>query len=482
MLQPTAIIIVAVYLFVTTIYGLWLSRNVKSSQGYSKINMTKWQASAFLAGFTLGGASTYGFAGDVVSFGYTYLFWFPLSVLVGWITTAYLFAKPYYRLGGITVPTYLKQRFGEKTQLAASLAMLVYAFFIIILEIYGLATIIISLFPTLNLTIACFMGLIINCSSVAFSGLAGSSKTNIIHTTLMFISFTAGVIILWNKVGGWDQAVQQILAMQPSAISASVSQKAWLSITGLGFGSISQVFLGKMGRLGGVSTVSNIAASCESEEDAFKAFLYGGGISVVPIFFAGLLGILSVANIGVMDPDIPIYITLGISLQQISPILGGFILAAVSAAIISSFGPISLALSSVVVEDFLGKKNNQNENSKRFQHSALIIGASLLAIIYIRFFGIRNFLPYLFKTAFPCTVPITMVTLFGLYSKKTSTTAGFLAIAVSVPVSLAWSLVFNDPFDIPNLIISYSLPLMILVIDRCITKKEVPCLSDITGK
>ena len=130
MLYPKTVIIVVVYLILTSLYGIWLSKSVKkSSGGYTKAKLSKWQAAAFLAGFTLGGASTYGFAGDTINFGYTYLFWFPFSVLIGWVATAFLFAKPYYRLGGLTVPSYLKKRFGDKTQFAASVSMLFYSFF-----------------------------------------------------------------------------------------------------------------------------------------------------------------------------------------------------------------------------------------------------------------------------------------------------------------------------------------------------------------
>jgi solute:Na+ symporter, SSS family len=478
MFFPKTVFIVAAYLVITSLYGIWLSKSMKGSGGYTKAKLTKWQAAAFLAGFTLGGAATYGFAGDTVQFGYTYLFWFPFSVLIGWVATALLFAKPYHRLGGLTVPSYLKQRFGKKTQLASSISMLFYAFFIVILEIYALAAVIQSLFPSINPTSAYILSLVVNCSSVAFSGLTGSSKTNLIHSATMFFAFIFSVFVLWNRVGGWNQAVVNVLSMQPAIIDPGINGVLWASIKGMGIGTIGQLMLGKIGRLGGVSTISNIAASCETEDDAQFAFLFGGIISVVPIFFAGLLGVLSAAQMGSGLEGMPIYISLGISLQEVSPILAGLLLAAVSAAIISSFGPLSLVFSTVLVEDILGRKKVLKEKTKRLLHPLMIVLVCILAIFYLRAYSMSNLLPFLYETAFPCTVPITLVTLFGLYSKKISKEASFWAIIISLPSSLAWTFILKNPLNIPSLMIAYLIPLFILITDHFRKKpKEIIILK-----
>lgn len=74
------LIIFVGYLVFTTLLGLWQTRRIKSSRDYAVTKMPVWQAAAFLSGFTLGGGSTYGIAGDSVKFGLTYLIWFPFSV------------------------------------------------------------------------------------------------------------------------------------------------------------------------------------------------------------------------------------------------------------------------------------------------------------------------------------------------------------------------------------------------------------------
>ena len=91
--------------------GVWQARKVKTSRDFKFVKMSMWQAATFLVGLTLGGGSTYGIAGDSVKFGLTYLIWFPISVALGWWVSGLLFARPYYRLQGITLPTLLARRF-----------------------------------------------------------------------------------------------------------------------------------------------------------------------------------------------------------------------------------------------------------------------------------------------------------------------------------------------------------------------------------
>ena len=62
------ILIVAGYLVLTTLVGLYQSQKVKKTQQFTVSRMSLWQAATFLAGFTLGGGATYGVAGDTIKF------------------------------------------------------------------------------------------------------------------------------------------------------------------------------------------------------------------------------------------------------------------------------------------------------------------------------------------------------------------------------------------------------------------------------
>ena len=164
--------IVIVYIFGTTFIGLWQSRKVKQAKDFANSKLSVWKAGTFLAGLTLGGGATYGIAGDSVKFGFTYLVWYPLALLLGWWLTGLILARKYYRSEGKTVPALLEDRFGKNTHIASSISTMIYSVFIMVLELYALSLIARAIFPTMPVVYAvlisvavCILSVSLDCSS-----------------------------------------------------------------------------------------------------------------------------------------------------------------------------------------------------------------------------------------------------------------------------------------------------------------------------
>ncbi len=427
--------------------------------------MSLWQAATFLAGFTLGGGATYGVAGDTIKFGLTYLAWFPLSLAMGWWITGLVFARRYYRLGGITVPTLLEKRYDGRVRLICSLSTMVYAVFIILLEVYSLSIIVQTLAPGLTTLQATLISLAVSVTSVAFSGILGASATNLIHTGVITTTFTIALIVLWRHVGGWSAAINQVQAILPDIASPGVDGRVWLSVTGLGWGVCGQLLLGKAGRLGGISVVSHLSASCESESKARNAFWLAGFLSGVPPLLSSLLGVFTAAFLGTQMAGLPAYQSIGLAVEKINPALGAFLLAGVAAAILSAYGPTAVVLASVFVDDIVKKATPISEKTARGLYTGIIFLVSILSAIYVATVGIKDILPFLYSTAFPTTAPLTIVTFFALYTKKAGSRAAFWAVLLGVTVSLLWGLAFNNPFGIPNIYIAFLIPIVIMTFD-----------------
>ena len=92
---------------------------------------------------------------------------------------------------------------------------------------------------------------------------------------------------------------------------------------------------------------------------------------------------------------------------------------------------------------------------------SLIVVASLCTV-YVVTAGIEHVMPFVFMTAFPCTIPNTLVALVGIRGRRTSSQAAFWAVILGVAVSLFWGLVLDDPFGVPNIVIALVVPLLIL--------------------
>lgn len=457
--------IVGFYLVVTTLIGFWQSRKVSRAREFALSRLTPFQAAAFLAGFTLGGASTYGVAGDTVKFGLTYLIWFPISVALGWWVTGLLFAGPYYREQGVTLPALMGRRYDDRTRFASMLSMMIYTVFVIVIEIYTLSMIIRAIAPELSMTVAAVISLVACVGTVAFSGIMGASITNTIHSVTMVLAFGLVFLTMRSAVGGLGTAFESIAEILPQIDNEGVGYAAWISPIGLGWGVVGQILLAKAGRLGGISAVSNLAASCRSEKEARRSFWLAGLISAVPPFLACAVGVLTAAYLGDSILDLPIYSSIGYAVAEFNPVLAGIFLAAVAAAILSTFSPLGVAFSSVFVEDIVKRLVEVPEKTEKWLYPVSLIVVASLCTIYVITAGIEHVMPFVFMTAFPCTIPNTLVALVGIRSQRTSSRAAFWAVILGVAVSLFWGLVLDDPFGVPNILIALVVPLLILAGD-----------------
>lgn len=456
--------IVIIYIVGTTFIGLWQSRKVKQAKDFGSTKLSVWQAGTFLAGLTLGGGATYGIAGDSVKYGFTYLVFFPMALLLGWWLTGIIFARRYYRSKGSTVPAILEDRFGKNTHLVSSISTMIYSVFIMVLELYALALIVRAIFPQMPMGYAALISLAVCVLSVSFSGILGASLTNQIHNVAIVFSLALSLFLLWRTVGGFSHAIALLTPNLLTISGPSMTPAIWSSATGLGLGVVGQLLMGKMSRLGGISVVSNVAASCKSEKHAMAAFGIAGISSGIPPIMAGMVGIFSAALIGPSIASLPSYSYIGLALVQISPVLAGILLAAFAAAILSAFGPGAIVMSNVLVDEIMVRAFSLSDQQKRKLYTLSIIVVSIFSAVYVAFGQMTDILPFLYLTAFPCTAPITVVILFGLFNKNTPGNYAFWSIVLGVSTALVWGLALGNPFKIPNIYLSFFIPLVIMSI------------------
>jgi solute:Na+ symporter, SSS family len=464
--------IVIIYLGGTTLIGLWQSRKVKEAKDFANSKLSVWRAGLFLAGMTLGGGATYGIAGDSVKYGLTYLICFPLSLILGWWLTGLAFARPYFRLNGLSVPAIMENRFGKNTHTATTICTMVYSIFVMVLEIYALALIVRSIFPDLPMINAVLISVTVSVLSVSFSGIMGASLVSLIYSGTIVIALSVSLFILWNTVGGFTQAVALITPNLKSISGLNIAPVVWVSATGLGLAIVGQIMLGKVSHLGGISIVSNAAASCKSESHAVLAFGIAGLGAGIPPFMAGLLGIFSAALIGPISSSLPSYSYIGLALMKISPYLAGLLLAAFAAAILSAFGPVAIGASNVFVDEILGRIIKLTDQQKRHFYTLTIFIISIMSAIYVALGKITDILPFLFLTAIPCMAPITVVMFFGLYNKRITKDYAIWAIIIGISSALIWGLILDEPFKIPNIYLSFFIPILIMSIGALKNRKR----------
>ena len=463
--QTIIIAIVICYLGITSMIGFLQSKKLENGKSFGINKIGSFQAATFLLGFTLGGTTTYGVASDTIKFGLTYLVWFPISVVIGSWFTGFMFAKSYYKMQGVTLPALLGQRFDQKTRYVAAISNLIYIIFVFILEIFTLSVLMGAILPNLSMFYTVLFSFLTCITSVAFSGILGASKVNLLHSLTMVITFLIVFLILYKAVGGYENALRKISTMMSLINLDGLPFSKWITPFGLGWGVIGQILLAKSGRLGGISAVSNLAASCKGEKEAIKAFIYAGILSGVISFFSCSVGVFTAAYLGSKITEMPIYSAIGVAVSDFNPLLAGCFFAALAAAIVSTFGPSAISLSTIIVDDILERMFNLSISVKKYLYTFSVFFVSLLCSLYVLKFDIKHLMPFVFSTAFPTTIPTTIVALFGIKTQKTTPSAAFWAILLGVTISLTWGLLLKNPFGIPNIYLALMIPLCILGID-----------------
>jgi Na+/proline symporter len=144
------------------------------------------------------------------------------------------------------------------------------------------------------------------------------------------------------------------------------------------------------------------------------------------------------------------------------PFVAGLLLAAFTAAIVAAFAPGAIIMSNVLIDEILARIIKINDKQRRFLYTLIILVVSVLSGIYVGYGQMTDILPFLYLTAFPCTAPITVVILFGLFNQNVKEEYAFWSIVLGVSVALIWGLILDNPLGVPNIYISFLLPILIM--------------------
>ncbi|HBN15144.1 MAG TPA: hypothetical protein DD407_08900, partial [Pseudohongiella sp.] len=185
-------ITIIVYLVVVTLVGMYLTKRSSSSDDWAigGGGMGLWLIAAGIAGTRIGGAGTYGVAGDTMNTG-VWNMWYGVNSFLALALVGIFFAVPYRRLrlttiGELFVKRHDSQRNGRLTSLCVQTEYLI----INILEPLLIGIIISAVFG-INRELAIMIGALIIISSTTLSGLRGASATNVIHVVVVTFGLLA---------------------------------------------------------------------------------------------------------------------------------------------------------------------------------------------------------------------------------------------------------------------------------------------------
>ena len=429
-------ITILVYLALITLVSVYLTNRNKSSDDWAigGGGMGLWLIAAGIAGTRIGGAGTYGVAGDTMNTG-VWNMWYGVNSFLALALVGLFFAVPYRRLRLTTISElFVKRHDSTRNGWLTSLCVQTEYLIINILEPL-LVGIILSAVFGINRELAIMIGAVIIICSTTFSGLRGASATNVIHVVVVILGLGAVAIIAGADLGGISGIKEKV---DVALAGSEVDPASWWSFVGLGWFPIIAMFFSAVIHTPAASVYVNYSSSARTENLLIPAFLIAGVLAAIMPVLASIIGIEAVAKYGT-ENGITSYATITRIATDTGPIIGGVAIAAVLAALISSGGPILLSSATLFVNDWIpaSKTYEPKRKLKAYRVTSVIYG--LFAGVLACLLPISSVLELLLL-GFAMVVPPALAIGFIFYWRKTTEQGVFWGIASGYGLGLmAWA-------------------------------------------
>jgi len=284
--------------------------------------------------------------------------WIAVGLLIGAYLN-YIIVAPRLRTytevanDSITIPDYFANRFDDKTRVLRVFSSVV---IIIFFTLYTSASLVAGgkLFASSAFGLDYSLGLWVTagvvCAYTLFGGFLAVSMTDFVQGCIMFVALVLVPIVAIFDLGGVGQVTNTVEVMNPNFLDFLWDVKKGEALTTLGIISLLAWGLGYFGQPHIIVRFMAI----RSVKDVPAARRIGISWMFVSIIGAMLTGFVGIAYIAEKPIDMNDAETIFIIFSQVlfHPLISGFLLAAILAAIMSTISSQLLVTSSSLTEDF----------------------------------------------------------------------------------------------------------------------------------
>ncbi len=343
--------------------------------GYYSMKKTRNNEDFLIGGRTLGPVTTaisagasdmsswllLGLPGAVFAGGLVEGVWISLGLAAGaycnWLFVAGRLRALTECLDAVTLPTYISNRFDDTTGLLKSVSTLVILFFFTLYVASGLKGGTLLFAHTFGATeqTALLVTTVVVVSYTFLGGYMAVCWTDLIQGLLMLVALAFCAILGYVAISGTGT---DIAAVNPQAFSYTTTWLSGASLMAWGFGYFGQPHI--LTRFIGISSVKEVP----------YARRVGTSWMIICLILSSVIGLIGIAYndvaplAGMAGPDANAErIFLALTTALFHPVFGGFVLAAVLAAVMSTADSQLLVLTSSLTEDlpFFQKKNDKTK-------------------------------------------------------------------------------------------------------------------------
>lgn len=442
-MDHVTIIVIVVYLVSVTAIGSLLARRTRSSRDWSVAgsSMSILMVAVGVAGTRIGGAGTYGVAGNVMrgdsGGGLWNMWWYSIATFLAMLLVGGVFAVAYRRLRLQTVGEIFRLRFGtSRCQVLTSLCVQTEYLIVNVIEAYVIGVILVGV-TGMDMALGVTIAAVVLISYTSLGGLWGSAVTNTIHCVTILVGLGLVGLLGIGHLGGWAEVTAKI---NSHLASGEIGQEAWWSFFGSSTFAVFGLVFATAVHTPAASVYTNFASSAKTEKSILPAFILAGVIASTMPLLAGLVGLETLAAKG-LNAGLGGYRNLTTLATEINIWIGGIALAAILAAVISSGGPILLSSSTMFVRDWLpfARKYNSNQKLRAYRVTTVLYGvlAAVLAYLWsIANTGISILDILLF--GFAVVVPPAIAVGYTIYWRRTTEAGAFWGMVLGYAGGVLW--------------------------------------------
>lgn len=446
--------VIVVYLIAATAAGSLMARRTTTSTGWAVAGggMPAVMVAVGVAGTRIGGAGTYGVAGDVISGGVWNLWWYGVSTFLALSLVGLFFAVHYRRLRLQTVGEIFTLRWEKRRcQWLTSLCVQTEYVIVNLIEAYVIGVIVSTLTP-----LSMFSGVLVSAAIfgayVSLGGLWGTAITNLIHCAVVLAGLTAVGLLGLEQLGGWSGVRA---AVDGHLSAASRDSGSWWGFTGAGWLPVFAMIFSAAIHTPAASVYTNYAAAARNERSIAPAFVAAGVVAALMPMLAGLIAVLTTARYG-LDAGLGGYRNLTTLASEISPLAGGVALAAVLAAVISSGGPILLSSATMFVRDWLPFTRRYDSRRRLRAYRTTTVVYAVVAALAAWVVATRTSVSILdlLLFGFAMVVPPAVAVGYVIYWRRTTERGAWWGMAAGYGAGMVWfaltKLALAAGFDAPE--------------------------------
>lgn len=413
-------IVLLVYIIITIIISVFLRRK-ENFDSFHGENLGILMCVAIGTGEWLGGNSTIG----VAEYGYEYGFsgsWYTLANAIGIIFLSLFLSEFYRKLNVSTVPEIFEIVIGEKTASISNFILLLISIIVGASQLIAIASMG-EIFNINYFVTTIVFGIFITALTI-ISGINGIGNMNIVHIFVMYVGVILSIIYLLIKNGTTE------LSNLP---------REYFVINNIGNSKIiSWVVASVFGACTAQAGIQPILTAKDHKTARKSAVLIA--LIIAPFGVASsFMGILSKVFCGELHNA---KLAIPLLINRMNPIIGGILLSAIIASIISTITPIMLSFSTLFMKNIYNEKFDKKTSLKISKCLIFIFG--VVCICLALFMYTKTKILDLVYTAYSIRCSLLVVLVLGIKWGKISDIGAFCGIFISSIVCIFWKLYYYN--------------------------------------